>query len=80
MVSQAVGCTAAEHEEKKKKCAQRKELSLPAASSGAPAHVTVCWLCCRGTWQMDGCSWAGGGEKELRSDVKEEVAMKVKKE
>lgn len=29
---------------------------------------------------MDGCSWAGGGEKELRSDVKEEVVMKVKKE
>lgn len=30
--------------------ARREELSLPAANTRATAHVTVCWLCCRGTW------------------------------
>ena len=60
--------------------AQREELSLPAANTRATAHVTVCWLCCRGTW-ADGWMHTGRTRrkgKELKSDVKKEMLMKVK--
>ena len=57
-------------------------MSLPAANTGATAHVTVCWLCCRGTW-ADGWMHVGRRTrkgKELKSDVKKEILVKVKKE
>lgn len=60
--------------------AWREEQSLPAANTRAPAHVIVCWLCCRGTW-ADGWMHMGRrreGEK-LKSDVTKEILMKVKR-
>lgn len=61
--------------------AQSRELSLPAADTGATAHVTVCCLCCRGTW-ADGWKHAGRRRrkgKKLKSDMIKEILMKVKR-
>lgn len=51
-----------------KNCAQREEQSLLAANTRAPAHVTLCWLCCQrhGRW-MD----AHGQEEEEREREEE---------
>ena len=61
--------------------ARREELSLPAANTRATTHVTVCWLCCQGTW-TDGWMHTGRRRremKELKSDVKKEILMKVER-
>lgn len=60
-----------------KNCAQREEQSLLEANTRAPAHVTLCWICCQrhGRW-MDAHRTEG---KELKSDVKGEMLMKVER-